>query len=120
ISEDPFFKGTVEALPDEEAPKDQDFEAYVSNIKELASQIISLSPNIPTEAGIILKNIENPSFLIHFVSSNLNSELAQKQQLLVLNHIRERADLLMQLLQRELQFVELKNKVTTKTRTELD
>ncbi|MEO6000736.1 MAG: endopeptidase La [Chitinophagaceae bacterium] len=119
-AEDPFFKGTVEILPEEEAPKDQDFEAYVSNIKDLASQIINLSPNLPSEASIILKNIENPSFLIHFVSSNLSTDLADKQQLLELNNIKLRADLLMQLLQRELQFAELKNKVTNKTRTELD
>lgn len=119
-SEDPFFKGTIEVLPEEEAPKDQDFEAYVSNIKDLASQIINLSPNLPSEASIILKNIENPSFLIHFVSSNLSTDLADKQQLLELNNIKLRADLLMQLLQRELQFAELKHKVTNKTRTELD
>ena len=120
LSEDPYFKATIELLEEEEAPKDQNFEAYVSNIKDLATQIIQLSPNMPSEAGIILKNIENPSFLIHFISSNLSTELVEKQKLLELNHIQARADLLMQLLQRELQFAELKNKVTTKTKTELD
>jgi ATP-dependent Lon protease len=120
ILEDPFFKAAIQLLEEEEAPKDQDFEAYVSNIKELAAQIIQLSPNIPSEASIILKNIENPAFLIHFVSSNLNTGLAEKQQILEINHIKSRADILMQLLQRELQFAELKNKVTNKTRTELD
>lgn len=120
LSEEPFFTATVETLLEQEAPKDQDFAAYVSNIKDLATQIIQLSPNLPSEAGIILKNIENPSFLIHFISSNLNTELGEKQQLLELDNIQERADLLMQLLNRELQFAELKNKVTTKTKTELD
>ena len=120
LSEDPYFKAMIEILEEEEPPKDQNFEAYVSNIKDLATQIIQLSPNMPSEAGIILKNIENPSFLIHFISSNLNTELVEKQKLLELNHIQARADLLMQLLQRELQFAELKNKVTTKTKTELD
>ena len=119
-AEDPYFKAQIEPLIEEEAPKDQDFDAYVSNIKDLAAQIIQLSPNIPSEASIILHNIENPSFLIHFVSSNLNTELNEKQHLLELNHIQARADLLMQLLQRELQFAELKNKVTNKTKTELD
>ncbi len=119
-TEDPYFKAQVLLIKEEEAPKDQDFEAYVSNIKDLAAQIIQLSPNIPTEASIILKNIENPSFLIHFISSNLNSELTEKQELLATDHIRARADLLMQLLQRELQFAELKNKLTNKTKTELD
>ncbi len=119
-AEDPYFKAQVVLLQEEEPPKDQDFEAYVSNIKDLASQIIQLSPNIPSEASIILKNIENHSFLIHFISSNLNTELHEKQQLLQLHHIKSRADLLMQLLQRELQFAELKNKLTNKTKTELD
>jgi ATP-dependent Lon protease len=119
-TDDPYFKAQVVLLQEEEAPKDQDFEAYVSNIKDLAAQIIQLSPNIPTEASIILKNIENPSFLIHFISSNLNSELTDKQELLSTDHIRSRADLLMQLLQKELQFAELKNKLTNKTKTELD
>ena len=120
INEEPYFKASIENLVDEEAPTDQNFEAYVSNIKDLATQIIQLSPNIPSEAGIILKNIENPSFLIHFISSNLSTDLVEKQKLLELNNIQARADLLMQLLQRELQFAELKNKVTVKTKTELD
>ena len=120
FTEDPYFKARIRKIEEEESPKDADFDAYVSNIKDLATEIIQLSPNIPTEASIILRNIENPSFLIHFVSSNLNTDIKDKQRLLELNHIRERADLLMQLLQKELQFAELKNKVTTKTRTELD
>ncbi len=119
-SDDPYFKAIIHLLQEEEAPSDQDFAAYVSNIKDLASQIIQLSPNIPAEATLILKNIENPSFLIHFISSNLNSELAEKQELLKTGNIRARADQLMQVLQRELQFAELKNKLTTKTKTELD
>lgn len=120
VSEDPYFKAKIKKLIEEESPKDADFNAYVSNIKDLATEIIQLSPNIPTEASIILRNIENPSFLIHFVSSNLNTEIKDKQRLLESNHIRERADMLMKLLQKELQFAELKNKVTTKTRTEID
>jgi ATP-dependent Lon protease len=120
VTDDPYFRAKVKKLEEEELPGDADFSAYVSNIKDLATDIIQLSPNIPAEASIILRNIENPSFLIHFVSSNLNAEIKEKQKLLELNHIRERADLLMQLLQKELQFAELKNKVTAKTKTELD
>ncbi|HVZ55806.1 MAG TPA: endopeptidase La [Chitinophagaceae bacterium] len=120
VSEDPYFKATIELLKEEEPPSDADFEAYVSTIKDLATEIIQLSPNLPSEASIILRNIENPAFLIHFVSSNLNTGIQEKQRLLELDHIRDRADLLMQLLQKELQFAELKNKVTNKTRAELD
>jgi ATP-dependent Lon protease len=120
LDEDPYFRAKIAKLEEEESPKDADFDAYVANIKDLAADIVQLSPNIPTEASIILRNIENPSFLIHFVSSNLNTDIKDKQRLLELNQIRDRADLLMQLLQKELQFAELKNKVTTKTRTEID
>jgi len=120
VGEDPYFKAKINKIAEQEIPKDADFDAYVANIKDLATEIIQLSPNLPAEASIILRNIENPSFLIHFVSSNLNTDIKEKQRLLELNNIRARADLLMQLLQKELQFAELKNKVTTKTRTELD
>ena len=120
IAEDPYFRARIGLLEDTMLQNDQQFEATVSSIKDLAGQIIQLSPNIPTEASIILRNIENPSFLIHFVSSNLNSDLFEKQQLLEMNDIKARSETLLHLLQKELQFAELKNKVTTKTKTELD
>ncbi len=120
IAEEPYFKATINVIEDEILPEEDDFHAMVSSIKELAGQIIQLSPNLPSEASIILKNIENPSFLIHFVSSNLNNSVAEKQRLLEITNIRERAELLMNLLQTELQYAELKNKVTNKTRLELD
>ncbi len=119
-TDDPYFKAKIKVLEDETIKSEPDFEALVGSIKDLAAQIISLSPNLPSEAGIILKNIENPSFLIHFVSSNLNSDIKQKQQLLEISNIKARAELLMNLMHTELQYAELKNKVTNKTRAELD
>lgn len=120
VAEEPFFKATIDVLQEEATPADENFQAQAGSIKDLASQIIQLSPNIPSEAAIILKNIENPSFLIHFVSNNLNADIVEKQKLLETQNIGERADLLLTLLQKELQFAELKNQVTNKTRTELD
>ncbi|MDQ6763967.1 MAG: endopeptidase La [Bacteroidota bacterium] len=119
-TDEPYFKANITVLVDEELKDDKDFDAMVSSIKELASQIIHLSPNLPSEAAIILKNIENPAFLIHFVSSNLNSTLLEKQKLLEIHNIKARAEILLNLLQTELQYAELKNKVTNKTRAELD
>ena len=119
-SEDPYFKAKITVLPDEELKEDKDFDAMVASIKELSGQIIQLSPNMPSEATIILKNIENPAFLIHFVSSNLNSNVIEKQKLLEIQNIKARAEVLLNLLQTELQYAELKNKVTNKTRAELD
>ncbi|MEX1203512.1 MAG: endopeptidase La [Ferruginibacter sp.] len=119
-TEDPYFKATIKVLDEENIKGDKNFDALVGSIKDLATQIINISPNLPSEAAIILKNIENPSFLIHFVSSNLNSDLKQKQQLLEISNIKARAELLMNLMHTELQYAELKNKVTNKTRAELD
>ncbi len=117
---DPYFKAKIIALPDVAVTDDKDFDAMVGSIKEFSRQIIQMSPNLPSEAAIILKNIENPGFLIHFVSSNLNGSVADKQRLLEINGMKERAEVLLGLLQTELQYVELKNKVTSKTRAELD
>ena len=119
--EDPFFKASVKVLVEDKVDKEnQDFQAYLSNIKDLATQIIQLSPNFPSEAAMILKNIESPLFLINFVSSNLSVDVNDKQALLEQNNITLRAEKLIQFLQQELQFVELKNKVANKTRTEID
>lgn len=120
VSEDPYFKASIEILDDEIVTDDPEFDAYISSIKDLAGQIIQLSPNLPSEASIILKNIENASFLVHFVSSNLNCDLKEKQQLLEINNLRTRAELLLKLLQIELQLAELKNKITNKTKADLD
>jgi ATP-dependent Lon protease len=119
-TEDPYFKARISLLEEDKISGDPDFDAMVSSIKDLASQIVNLSPNLPSEAAIILKNIENPSFLIHFVSSNLNCDLKEKQKLLEINNLKARAELLMNLMHTELQYAELKNKVNTKTRAELD
>ena len=118
---DPYFKAKVKVLTEETvSAEDQDFQAHIATIKDLATQIIQLSPNFPSEASVILKNIESPLFLINFVSSNLNVEIPQKQALLEQENITLRAEKLIHFLQQELQFVELKNKVANKTRTELD
>jgi len=119
-STDPYITAKCTLMPEDEMPDTEAFAPYVSSIKDLAAQIVQLSPNLPTEAAIILKSIENPSFLINFVSSNLNSELGEKQKLLEIDDLTKRAEELMHMLQKELQFAELKNKVTNKTRTELD
>src|SRR5437868_7863205 len=58
VEEEPYFKAKISVLPDDKL-QDEDFDAYTASIKELATQIIQVSPNLPTEASIILKNIEN-------------------------------------------------------------
>ena len=121
VEVDPYFQAKVSILEEEKmAKEDQNFQALLATIKDLATQIIQLSPNFTSEAAMILKNIESPLFLINFVSSNLNVAINEKQALLEQNNIVARAEKLIHFLQQELQFVELKNKVANKTRTELD
>lgn len=119
-TEEPYFKAKYHLLEDLPIKNEAEIQAMIGSIKDLAGQIIQLSPNIPSEASILLRNIENPSFLIHFVSSNLSGELSQKQKLLEINDLQERAEYLMNLMHTELQYAELKDKVTNKTRAELD
>ena len=120
IQSDPYYIATISLLADDELKQDEQFDAHAGSIKDLASQIIQISPNMPAEASIILKNIESPSFLVNFVSNNLNTDVSDKQSLLEIDDLKLRAEKLIELLHKELQFAELKNKVTTKTRTEID
>ena len=120
VSQDPYFQVSYTILKDEADTRTDDFRAHIATIKDIAIQIVQLSPHLPSEATTILKNIDDPVFLINFVSSNQSNELNEKQSLLEINSIKERAEKLIHILQRELQFAQLKDKVTNKTKTELD
>lgn len=115
-----YFKAKVNLLTDLPLEKTAETEALMANIKDLATQIISLNPNLPQEAQLLLGNIENPGYLLHFAISNLSSDLKEKQTLLELNSLLERAQSLIIILNKEHQFAELKNKVNNKARTEID
>lgn len=117
---DPYFTAHVKYLEDRFPKDDAEFDAMISNIKDYSERIAQQSPNMPNETSIVLRNIEQQSFLMHFVASNLSARLADKQALLEENDIRTRAERLMQLLQSELQLVELKNEITNKTRADID
>jgi len=81
--EEPYFRAKISAFEEiRPAKNDKEFGAIVDSLKEISLQIIKQSPNIPSEAGFAIKNIESPSFLINFISSNMNAELAQKQTML--------------------------------------
>ncbi len=117
---DPFYKARIRFLDDHFPKGDAEFDALVSSIKDHSEQIIQFSPNIPSEAGIVLRNIEQHSFLVHFIASNLSSKTVEKQNLLEENDVKLRAEKLLSLLQNELQLVELKAEITNKARGEMD
>ncbi len=117
---DPFYMAQVTYLDDVYPKKDPSFEALISSIKDYGEKIVQQSQNIPSEASIVLKNIENQSFLMHFVASNVTSKLQEKQAMLEEDNITVRAEKLLGLLQGELQLLELKNEITNKTRADID
>ncbi len=120
VQTEPFIKAVVAKFTETKHKNDKEFKTLVAAIKEMSSQIIQLSPNIPSEAGIALKNIESTSFLINFISSNMNAEMADKQKMLETANLRKRAEMVMDLLTKELQMLELKNQIQSKVRTDLD
>jgi ATP-dependent Lon protease len=117
---DPFFMAQVQYLEDVYPQKDASFDALISSIKDHSERIAQLSLNLPNEASIVLRNIEQQSFLMHFVASNISAKLQDKQAMLEENDIKTRAEKLMNLLQTELQLAELKNEITSKTRADID
>jgi ATP-dependent Lon protease len=120
VQTEPFIKAVVAKFNETKHKNDKEFKTLVAAIREMSSQIIQLSPNIPSEAGIALKNIESTSFLINFISSNMNAEMAEKQKMLETANLRKRAEMAMDLLTKELQMLELKNQIQSKVRTDLD
>lgn len=121
ISESPYLKANIKEVPEQRPGKhDTEFVAIVDSIKELAIQIIKESPNIPSEATFAIKNIESQSFLINFVTSNMNLSVKEKQDLLAVNALKERALETLRYMNIELQKLELKNDIQSKVRFDLD
>ncbi len=118
---DPYIKAAVSPFTETRPKKDdQEFIAVVSSLKDLALQIVKHSPNIPSEAGFALRNIESPSFLINFISSNMNAPVAEKQKMLEVLDLKERATLVLGNLTKELQMLELKSQIQSKVKVDLD
>ncbi|XZF13620.1 endopeptidase La [Chitinophagaceae bacterium MMS25-I14] len=117
---EPFHSARIRLLNDDFPKEDASFDALVSSIKDYSEKILQQSPNLPHETSIVLRNIEQQSFLMHFIASNINAKLTEKQALLEEDNVTLRAERLLQLLQSELQLVELKNEITNKTRADID
>ena len=120
-AEEPYLKATTRTVVDEAAAKDDsEFKAVAESIKELSLQIIQENPNLPTEASFAIKNIHSYSFLINFVSSNMNLSVKEKQDILSLKNIKERALLCLKCMNVEYQKLELKNDIQSRVRHDLD
>jgi ATP-dependent Lon protease len=121
LQDEPYIKARVYAHePQKLFKSNRQFNALIASLKDLSIQIIQQSPNIPSDAAFAIKNIESPSFLVNFISSNLNSEVLEKQKLLESLDLNERAHKVLAMLSKELQEIELKNQIQSRVKTEID
>jgi ATP-dependent Lon protease len=121
VETDPYLKGQITELEDTTPLEPHhDYDAMVSSVKDLALKIIKLSPNIPNEASFAIRNIDNPTFLVNFICSNSDITNDEKQKLLDIFSLKERALTLLQYLTKEMKLIELKNDIQAKVKFDLD
>ncbi len=121
ITEEPYMNATIRDVPEAKpAVNNKEFSAIIDSIKDLALEIIKESPNIPSEASFAIKNIESNSFLVNFVSSNMNLSVAEKQSLLETNDLKSRALATLKFMNVEFQKLELKNDIQSKVQMDMN
>ncbi|MDD7885643.1 endopeptidase La [Flavivirga sp. 57AJ16] len=120
LTEEPYMNATIRDLAEAKpADNNKEFSAIIDSIKDLALEIIKENPNIPSEASFAIKNIESNSFLINFVSSNMNLSVAEKQALLEMNDLKKRALATLKFMNVEFQKLELKNDIQSKVQMDM-
>ena len=121
IQDEPYLKATViEAADDKIVEDKKEFKAIIQDIQEQALEVIKENPMLPSEASFAIKNIKSDSFLVNFISSNMDLSVSQKQVILEKDNLKERALLALKNLNKELQKLQLRNDIQSKTREDLD
>jgi len=121
IQEEPYLRAEIVEFPDIKSTTSKNkIKALKASLKDSAEQIVKLSPQIPSEAAFAIKNIESLSFLVNFISSNMNSSVAEKQQLLEMVDLDARCEKVLEHLAKEMQHLEMKNEIQSKVKTDLD
>lgn len=117
---DPYFRANVKAVSQIMDLSGIELDASMRSIKETATKIVNLSPNIPSEASIAINNISSPAFLLNFISSNLQVSLTDKQNILEYTHFSKRLEKVMEHLNKELQVLNLSEEIRSKVKTDID
>ncbi len=117
---DPYFMADVEPYRQEMDISGVELDAAIRSVKETASKIVNLSPNIPSEASIAINNISSPTFLLNFISSNLSVSNQDKQQVLEIRKFSKRLEKVMEFLNKELQVLNLSEEIRSKVKTDID
>lgn len=120
VSEYPYMEGLISELSYDSNTNKIEFEAAISSVMDMAKRIIHLSPNIPAEAVVMLKNITKASFLLNFIASNLNTKVEEKQAILEENNLAIKADLILKHMGAELQLLQLKDQIESKVRGDME
>jgi ATP-dependent Lon protease len=120
VHEEPYMQGEIQVLEYDNSENNLEFRAIVSSVRDAARNIIELSPHIPSEAIIMLRNINSDGFLLNFIASNLGVPLEQKQNLLEIDNLYDKASAILQHMDAELKMLELKDQIENKVRTDLD
>ncbi len=121
VQEDPYLTARVELLTEPLLnTNSKETKALSQSLKDSALKILKLNPEIPQEAQVALDNISSMPFLIHFLSSNLNVDVSDKQKILETHNLTERATLLLQFMLRDIQMLEIKNEIQKKVHTDID
>jgi len=120
VSDEPFLQAEFATVSEQRPEVDKEFEVLLNTLKETSLQIIKLSTNIPNEASFAIKNINSPAFLVNFISSNSEIDVSEKQSLLECANLKERAILLLGMLSKQVQLLEIKNDVLSKARKDID
>ncbi|MEI6866816.1 endopeptidase La [Flavicella sp.] len=121
IQEEPYLKATTnEFLEDSFIEDTNEFNEIMASVTESALEVIKQNPSLPSEAGFAIKNIQSQSFLVNFISSNMNLRVKKKQNLLEKSSLKERAITTLKELNIELQRLELRNDIQSKTRVDMD
>ena len=121
VEEKPYIKAAITEVSDiKPDTNDKEFEATIDAIRDLAIKIIQENPNIPSEAAFAIRNIESTSFLINFIASNMNATVLEKQAVLEIDELKERATAILKYLNTDLQRLTLRNEVQSKTRFDID
>ena len=118
---DPYFKATVEPFKEIYPKNNNDtFKALISSLKDISLKVIKESPKIPSEVAFAVNNIESDSFLVNFISSNMNIKVVDKQQILEQPSLEKRASITLKHLNEELKVLEMKNEIQSKVKSDLD
>ena len=121
LRDEPYLVASVKYLEEKFPSREtQEVQALVQSLKEAAAKILRLNPEIPQEAQQALENIDSPSFLTHFLSSNINVEVKEKQKLLELNDGEERAKLLLEFMLKDIQLLEIRHEIQSKVHSDID